>query len=61
MRRVCRLIQRGVRQFLRMLLVRRRREAALRILAFLAHAQRASKANLAFHRIVRCIQTLKVR
>eukprot|EP00892_Ulva_mutabilis_P005870 jgi/Ulvmu1/3655/UM017_0069.1 len=53
------LIQRGVRLFLRMLYVRRRREAALRVLAFLAHAQHSSRATLAFSRVVRCIQTLK--
>lgn len=57
----CRAIQRSIRKFLVMLYVRRRREAALRILAFLAQAQRASKAKLAFHRLMRCIQTLKVR
>lgn len=56
----CRLIQRGVRLFLRMLYVRRRREAALRILAFLAHAHNASRASRTFQRLVRCIQTLKV-
>jgi hypothetical protein len=56
----CRMIQRGVRKFLRMLYLRRRRLAAKLIIQFLRSMQHQSNIKTAFKRLMNSIQTLKV-
>jgi hypothetical protein len=57
----CRYIQRCVRRFLRALYVRRRREAAQKILGFLQMCAKASRITEAFKRLMRALECIKVR
>lgn len=57
----CRMIQKGVRRFLKMLYLRRRRDSASLIIRCLRSMQHDSSIKNAFKKLIKSVQTLKVR
>ena len=55
------MIQKGVRRFLRMLYLRRRKEAAKLIIRCLQSMQHDSAIKKSFQKLIKSVQTLKVR